>query len=208
MGDIDAPVSVRTPTRFGPVKGLAIRTGALEPADVTARWDLPVCTVAHSAWEIARELPDLDAIAWIDALGNCRRTSRSALVNHAELHRGEMGSVRARSVLELCDPLAESPPESHLRVHIVRAGLPPPVPQYRVIVDRVHIARVDLAWPQWKLAVEYDGQWHAAGDQLADDRERLRNLNSAGWYVFHVTARDMRNIDQVLRDLAAVIAGR
>ncbi len=42
MGDIDTPVEVRAPTRFGPVAGLAIVTGRLHPGDVTSRWRIPV----------------------------------------------------------------------------------------------------------------------------------------------------------------------
>jgi very-short-patch-repair endonuclease len=70
------------------------------------------------------------------------------------------------------------------------------------------IARVDLAWPQIKLAVEYDGQWHSIGDQMASDRRRLRALNRAGWHVFHVTASDMHNIDALLHELANAMRAR
>jgi very-short-patch-repair endonuclease len=61
-----------------------------------------------------------------------------------------------------------------------------------------------LAWPEIKLAVEYDGQWHADRTQLAHDRTRLRALNAAGWRVFHVTDRDMGDLATVLRELKAV----
>ena len=112
------------------------------------------------------------------------------------------------ATLELCDPRAESPPESRLRVHIVRAGLPVPTPQFQVFVDGEFLARVDLAWPKIKLALEYDGQWHSDPGQLGRDRSRLRALNQAGWYVYHVTREDLRDVESLMRNLAAVLAER
>ena len=66
-------------------------------------------------------------------------------------------------------------------------GLPAPVPQYVVIHDGYFVARVDLAWPRYRFAVEYDGQWHADRDQLTRDRRRTRALNAIGWYIYPVT---------------------
>jgi very-short-patch-repair endonuclease len=59
---------------------------------------------------------------------------------------------------------------------------------------------VDLAYPDLRVAVEYDGAWHAADRQFARDRRRLNRLTGAGWVVLHVTAAD-------LRDPAGVVAG-
>ncbi len=41
-------------------------------------------------------------------------------------HRGSKGIRRARAVLDLVDPGAESPRETSLRLLIVRAGIPRP----------------------------------------------------------------------------------
>jgi very-short-patch-repair endonuclease len=119
-----------------------------------------------------------------------------------------MGSLRAADALSLCDPRAESPPESALRVHIHQAGLTRPTPQYRVMADGEFVARVDLAWPRLKFAVEYDGQWHVDPRQLADDRTRLRALQSVGWVVFHVTRSDMADVDALMRELGTALDRR
>ncbi len=168
----------------------------------------PGLTVAHAAWELARALPQLDAVAWIDALGHARHTSAHKLIAHAHAHRGEPGSIRAGITLHLCDPRAESPPESHVRVHLHWAGFPSLVPQYQVIVDGVFLARVDLAWPALKIAIEYDGQWHGDGDQLTADRRRYRDLNRAGWFVYPITRADMRDVAALLVDIARVFNAR
>jgi very-short-patch-repair endonuclease len=107
--------------------------------------------------------------------------------------------------LTLSDPRAESPPESRLRVEMLRAGLPAPVPQFDVLVDGFFIARLDFAWPAFRFGVEYDGQWHADSGQLHRDRSRLRELNAAGWRIFHVTREDMRDIPELMRQIGAAL---
>jgi very-short-patch-repair endonuclease len=93
-------------------------------------------------------------------------------------------------------------------VHIHQAGLTRPTPQYRVMADGEFVARVDLAWPRLKFAVEYDGQWHVDPRQLADDRTRLRALQSVGWVVFHVTRSDMADVDALMRELGTALDRR
>jgi hypothetical protein len=66
------------------------------------------------------------------------------------------------------------------------------VPQYVVRdADGRFIARVDLAFPEHRVAIEYDGAWHGKPGQLAHDRRRLNALVAAGWTVLHVTATDL-----------------
>ena len=208
LRDYDGDVEVLTPRRFGPVQGLAIRVGPIGGEDVVDRWGLPVCSPLRTCWEIARSLSDLDAVGWIDALARNRNLRRTHLTAEALRHFGEMGSLRAADALSLCDPRAESPPESALRVHIHRAGLARPTPQYRVMTHGEFVARVDLAWPRLKFAVEYDGQWHVDPRQLADDRTRLRALQSVGWMVFHVTRSDMADVGALMRELGAALDRR
>jgi hypothetical protein len=98
----------------------------------------------------------------------------------------------ARTVLELADPRAESPPESRVRLALVLAGLAP-VPQYDVRHHGRWIARVDLAFPELKIAIEYDGRAvHEREDVFARDRQRQNELVRAGWIVLRFTAADLR----------------
>ncbi|MBG0563224.1 hypothetical protein [Actinoplanes aureus] len=51
--------------------------------------------------------------------------------------------------------------ESRLRLLLVDAGVPPPVPQFEVRdEDGRLIGRVDLAWPARRVAHEYEGDHH------------------------------------------------
>ncbi len=67
---------------------------------------------------------------------------------------------------------------------------------------------MDLAWPDLKLAVEYDGEWHASNAALSRDRQRLRDLQASDWYVYPVTQHDMRNMPQLIATIASLIVAR
>jgi very-short-patch-repair endonuclease len=87
-----------------------------------------------------------------------------------------------------------------------RAGLPAPRAQHRVFDDDGFIARLDFAYPDLKLAIEYDGAWHGLPGQLAKDRGRLNRLSDAGWRVIFVTAADLHDPDALLRMLVRALA--
>lgn len=201
------PVEMLTPTAFGPLDGARIHLGNVDPDELTVHRGIPVCVPAHALWEISRALPLLDAIGWVDALARRRRLSRAAVMAHAERHRGAPGSRQATATMRLCDPRAESVPESKVRVAVITGGLPAAVPQFVVRdEDGYFVARVDLAWPRWKFAIEYDGLWHAERIQLDEDRRRLRSLNAAGWHVYPVTRADMHDMSGLVADIAAALA--
>jgi very-short-patch-repair endonuclease len=86
-----------------------------------------------------------------------------------------------------------------------RSSLPPPVAQYRVIHRGSEVARVDFAWPDKKIAVEYDGLWHAEEGQFAKDRRRLNRLREAGWTVVFVTAADLYSPRMLIARIAAAL---
>jgi hypothetical protein len=118
------------------------------------------------------------------------------------------GSARARRAAKRADGLAESPPETRLRLLLDREGLPPPVAQFRVFDESGFIARVDFAYPELKVAIEYDGAWHGGRQAFLSDRRRLNRLVAAGWTVLHVTADDMRRPAQLAARVLALRAQR
>ena len=185
--------------------GTLVRVGTLDPAELRLHAGVPVPTPAHTAWEIARTLPILEAVARVDALARANRIDTAELVSHAGTHAGQAGSVAALKALPLCDRRAESRPESIVRTGLVLGGLPAPIPQFRVVVDGRFLARVDLAYSTIRLALEYDGQWHADRDQLTRDRRRIRNLNAAGWYVFPITRHDLHDLDGLVATIGQLI---
>jgi hypothetical protein len=116
------------------------------------------------------------------------------------------GSRLAREIAARADGLAESPQETRVRLILVRAGLPAPQAQHRIFDDDGFVARVDFAWPEHRLALEYDGQWHAEPGQFARDRRRLNRLVAAGWRVVFVTAADLYRPELLVARIAAALA--
>jgi hypothetical protein len=208
LADTDDPVEITCPRRIRPTPGVALRQAPIASDEIVNRHGVIMTTPLHTAWEIARTSAAVDAIGWIDALARRRHLSVAQLGKEAARHIGEMGSRRAGSTLGQADPRAESPPESILRLAFHHAGFPVPVPQFSVIIKGFFVARVDFAWPQWRIAVEYDGQWHSDPRQLHRDRSRLRELNTAGWYVYPVTREDMHDMPRLIAQIAALIDRR
>jgi hypothetical protein len=113
---------------------------------------------------------------------------------------------RVRQAFELVDGRSESPPESWVRVACALGGLPAPIPQFDVMADGVWLGRVDLAWPDARVIVEYEGEYHFDGLQIARDDVRMRRLVAAGWRVIRLAAHDLRDMDAVVSRIAAELA--
>jgi very-short-patch-repair endonuclease len=85
----------------------------------------------------------------------------------------------------------------------VRAGLPAPVPQFVVLEKGEFLGRVDLAWPEQRLIVEYEGAYHFDGMQIRRDDERYRRLVAAGWRVIRLSAADLRDMPGIVARIEA-----
>lgn len=202
------PVDVVTSRRLGLAKKVRIRTAPTPAADINDIGGVKVTTPLRTAWELAMRLNLPEAVTYCDAMARCGLVVPTGLATYVRNHAGQHGCRIVAAVFSLVDSRSESPQESRLRVHMALADLPPPVPQYEIRVDGEFVARVDFAWPDLKVAVEYDGVWHADTGQLVRDRERLNRLQAAGWYVHHVTFRDMHNVERTIAEIRRVLASR
>ncbi len=201
-----ADVEVTLPPDAHPrrIPGLRARRAHLREHDVLRRGDVPVTSAEATAVRLAALLPRIDAVVAVDRLIASGFVSLRAVREQAAVTRGA-GSARARAVCELADGLAESPQETRLRLLVHGSGLPVPVAQFRVHDERGFVARVDFAWPEQKVALEYDGLWHAAPEQFARDRRRLNRLQAAGWRVVFVTAADLGRPGELIARIAAAL---
>lgn len=168
--------------------GLTV-SGERVPADEVVDTDLgPATRHPRTAFDLARRLPLADAVAVVDALLRAGQLPPDALLETLDRHTGTRGRRQALVVAGLVDPRAESPRESLLRVALVQAGLPAPTPQVQVSHRGAVVARLDLAWPEHRVAVEYDGSHHRHPQQHSRDLTRHNTLRSLGWQVFQVDA--------------------
>jgi hypothetical protein len=190
----------------GPV-GVVVHRTALHPAEVTTvDGDVRVTTPRRTAWEVAtlERLPD--AVATLDGMVRARHLCVEDLAAMRLGATGRWRGTRVQKVVPLVDGRSESPPESWVRVACARAGLPAPVPQHDVVHDGVWLGRVDLAWPAERVIVEYEGPHHFEDLQIRRDDRRYERLVAAGWRVIRLGSADVRDMDAVVRRIAAALA--
>ncbi|NUT35344.1 MAG: DUF559 domain-containing protein [Hamadaea sp.] len=170
---------------------IRIRRGPLAPKDITTVLGLAVSTPERTAFDIARLLPRTEAAVHLDTMLKKRKVRLDRLTSYVADHPGWPGRPRADEVLTLVEPLAESPMETLLRLLIVDAGLPRPVAQYAVMRGKRFVARLDYAYPDYRIALEYDGDHHRDRVTHRFDMERQNELHVMGWTVLRFNADDV-----------------
>lgn len=119
------------------------------------------------------------------------------------------GCVTVREAIPLARAAVESPKESETRLLLLGAGLPEPQVQYREVDDGRLVARIDLAYPEWKVAIEYEGDGHRTDkQQWRRDIQRQRELEDRGWIVIRLTQADLGHPEAVVRRIGRAIASR
>jgi hypothetical protein len=146
-----------------------------------------------TAVEVARGLRRPRALATLDAAlrsGSCdRRQLRSAAARQA----GRRGIVMVRDLIPLADGRSESAMESEARLGMLDAGLPAPELQYEIIDRNFQTWRVDFAWPECRVAVEYDGfDFHSSPEALRRERRKRAALQEVGWTMLSIVVDDVR----------------
>lgn len=195
----DEEIVLPTSRHPGP-GGARVRRDRLGPGELTWWQQVRITTPERTAFDLARWEPLADAVAAVDALAHAWRFGREELAAVAAAHQGVRGLVQVRAVLGLMDPLAESLPESRLRVGLLRRGVPRPAVQYLVRLPGGRDARLDLAWPRPRpgrrpVALEYDGEEHRTIARHGLDLDRDAGLDDLGWDVVRVTARQLADLD-------------
>jgi very-short-patch-repair endonuclease len=152
-----------------------------------------VTSAAWTAVEVARGLPRPRALATLDAALRSETCSRAELWRSAVEQARRRGIVAVRGLIPLADALAESAMESEARLAMIDGGLPIPKLQYEIIDGNRERRRVDFAWPEYRIAVEYDSvDWHSGPDAMKADRRRRAALEAVGWIVVSIVFEDVR----------------
>jgi len=175
-----------------PVDGLVVHRR--EGAPLVIVDGRPITSPAWTAVEVARGLRRPRALATLDAALRSQTCSRGEMWCAAREQAGRRGIVAVRDLLPLADARAESPMESEARLAMIDGGLPIPELQYEIVDGNGDLRRLDFAWPQYRVAVEYDGlDWHSDPDAMRRDRKRRAALQDIGWVVISIVFDDVRN---------------
>lgn len=201
-------VSVVWPQRASAARGVRGRAVLLMGNDIHVVRGLPVSTPARLWCELAAELQVRDLVAAGDHLIHWRLPlcSLADLENAVDRYPGQRGRGRLRQALALLSDRSESPLESILRVLLTQGGIEGLVANLAVRV-REQRFRLDLALPQYKIALEYQGGYHNDPDQWRKDMTKREVLATDGWRTMHINADDLRGSELVER-VRVVIASR
>ncbi|TQM16389.1 DUF559 domain-containing protein [Pseudonocardia kunmingensis] len=205
-GPTDAPAEVlmlRSGGQSYRSPGLRVHRDLVDPTETTEVDGCAVTNAARTAFDLARWVPSLvEKVVAVDVLAYKRDVTHDDLVRLRLAHPGAWGARHLSAVLRHATNLAESPMETRIRMALWAAGLPPPTLQFAVPAGG-KVRRLDLAYPEVKLAIEYDGEDHRRQDRARRDLEREAALVALGWLILRFDAGIVhRRPDLVARTVA------
>ena len=172
--------------------GLVVRRDRLRDNEVTTVRGI---AVHHPAAHRVRPRPRPDqdeAVVAVDRLANRHRFHPDRLLELCVRYRGRRGVARVPGVVALASPYAGSPMETRLRLLIVAGRAAPAEVQWVVQDSATRTAFwLDLAWPELKIGIEYEGEPHTEPGRVLRDIARTTRLVDLGWRVYRYTKQDM-----------------
>lgn len=200
------------------LRGIEVhRTRRLELVDVTGRrpdgirLTSPPRTLVDSA-SILGVAATESAIE--QALADRRVTLHRLISTAIRLHHAQRpGSTTFLHVIESRPrwrKAARSELERHVRATIEAAGLPRPEVNMRYQLAHGEWIEIDLAYPDWKVAVEVDHPfWHDGAAEAAKDKRRDRKLSIEGWVTIRFPEQEIsNNLDELVQDLGLILVDR
>ncbi|QOD04462.1 hypothetical protein [Pseudarthrobacter sp. BIM B-2242] len=119
--------------------------------------------------------------------------TKEDLEDMLDRHKGTPGIRKARFALEQARVGADSAPETRLRLALEYAGLPEPQLNVPTELGAGVVRQPDLAYPEHRVAVEYDGEGHSEVAQIVKDIAREEDFARAGWLPVRISKRHMKN---------------
>ncbi|MBP2218277.1 type IV toxin-antitoxin system AbiEi family antitoxin domain-containing protein [Arthrobacter sp. CAN_C5] len=189
----------------GPAADVRAHCSPLEPEEITYRQNLRVTTLERTAVDCARVLSYQKALIVADhalRLGG----SQPQMQDIAGRLAGCKGAANARRVTADASPLAESPGETLSR-HFIRK-MRVPMPEQQVQVRTRHgDHRLDFAWRELLLALEFDGRikyfaYAPTDEVLFEERRREKALMEDGWQFVRLEWADLFREAKLRRRIA------
>lgn len=193
-GPADAPAEITVPGGGVHARpGLVVRRDRLMRDEVQEVAGVLVTTRRRAAYDLARTRPDLvDAVAALDALSRKGEFAPGGILRLAARYPRARGRRRLPEVVRLADPRAGSPMETRLRLLLVLRGLPKPEVQWVVQdVRRRRAVWLDLAYPQQRIGIEYEGETHTTPQRVLRDIGRGTDLVDQGWRLYRFTMHEV-----------------
>jgi hypothetical protein len=186
--------------------GLVVHNGPLPDDERELVLELPVLTLKRVITDLLCTAPQQDALAALDEVlaeiePDRRELFRADIADRLATRADNRGTRRAERLLGLATGCVASPAESWLLWRIVDSGFP--VPKVNVAIhdlDGHVVYRLDLAWTDLRIALEYDGYLAHLGREC-EDEARAGDLRRRGWIVVRARREDLSLPARLERDL-------
>ena len=186
--------------------GIVVHNGSALESDREERHGLPVLSLERVISDLACTCRPPDALAVVDqALALLPEQERPGFRRRLRERIQERSDPRGTRIgtrlVDLATGRAESPAESWWLWRVADLGFPvPEVNPWIRDCDGVGLFRLDLGWPDLRIALEHNG-YAAHVDRRADDALRRADLERRGWIVVIVDADDLRSIARMEAEL-------
>jgi hypothetical protein len=165
---------------------------ALAQGDVELRDGVPITTAVRSLLDMSAEAPRLSAVWAIDDAIRRGVVSTRQLAMSLSARPGGRGDGVIKLRVAESDGRAESVLETAGRLALKDAGVMLPAVQHEVFDGGELVARLDAAYPDFRLGIEFDGvAVHGAPRALYRDRQRQNRLLHLGWKLLRFTWWDV-----------------
>ena len=175
---------------------MTVHQGMCEKQDVVVLDGLRVLAFENALAEVLCRASRRTALACTDQAialtpPESRAQFRAEVAHRIATRKDSRGRRRSEILLDLATGLAESPAESWLLLDLFDAHFPIPTQQLPVAdLDGNVRYRLDFAWEEVRVAVEYDG-YAAHVSRGVRDAARDAELRRLGWTVIRATAADL-----------------
>ena len=200
-GELPDDISMPSPERAPHAAGIRGHRLTLLPGDVTTTGGIRMTTPVRTWFDLGAILRVEDLVAIGDHLisatgaGVTRDDLSQALADHP----GERGVRRLALAAQMLSSRSESPQESRLRALMMMGGLPEPRVNHDIVDGYGRfVARADLVIEEYRLVIEYQGDYHRDQQQWRRDVSRRSRIEAERWTVVEVVADDLRDPDELI----------
>jgi len=184
--------------------GVVHHVGVLADDDVEIVNGVRVSPASRSAVEVIATATPEAALVVVNGMLHGHHMTRAELVESARAMKHWPHTLAAHLVLAMADDRMESPAETRTYFMCRTQHLPRPEPQYVVRDERgAEFARVDFAWPEHGVFLEFDGRvkyehFRRDGESLEqylmrEKRREERICQLTGWVCIRIGWTDLEN---------------
>lgn len=199
--------------------GVTQHRGSIVVDDVTVRDGLQLTSGTRTALDCTTLAGVEQGLVIVNGLLHLRETTSELLAQRYASMRHWPSTLTTELVLRLADGRCESAGESRTLHLLWKQHLPSPQPQYLVRNSRgVVVARVDFAWPEFGVFLEFDGKVKylrhlREGETPAQAviREKRREelvCGITGWRCIRIVWSDLHRPKRTADRIRATLEGR